>query len=146
MEVAALIVSIASLIISGVIVFFEIRNNKKLNDINLEAELSKDIIKTYMTEIFPKAISKIHFKGRKLTNIVPLQNALNGLRNRLRFYKYCDSGFYDELKEKTQTLEDYIVSNEGRTYHVEDQGEVMSEIRVQMTDIYSLLKRKYKNG
>ena len=100
----------------------------------------------YMTETFPKAISKIHFKGRKLTNIVPLQNALNGLRNRLRFYKYCDSVFYDNLKEKTQTLEDFIVSNEGHTYHIEDQGEVMNEICAQMTGIYSLLKRKYKNG
>jgi len=146
MDTAALIISIISLLVSILFAILEIRNSKKINDINLEAELSKDIIKEYLTEKFPNAISKIHFKGRKLTDIVPLQNALNGLRNRLRFFKYCDNTFFIKLKNKTQTLEDYIVSNEGRSYNAEDQGEVMGEIRNQMTDIYELLKQKYKNG
>lgn len=146
MEVAALIISIVSLLISIVIAFVENKNSKKINDINLEAELSKDIIKQFLTETFPGAVTKIHFKGRKLSNIVHLQNALNNLRNKLRFFKYCDESFYSKLKEKTQSLEDYIVLNEGRTFNVEDQSEVMNEIVSQMTDIYTLLKEKYKNG
>lgn len=146
MEVAALIISILSLLISILFAVLEIRNSKKINDINLEAELSKDIIKEYLTEKFPDAMSKIYFKGRKLTNIVHLQTALNGLRNKLKFFKYCDNTFFAKLKDKTQRLEDYIVSNEGRSYNAEDQGEVMDEIRNQMTDIYELLKQKYKNG
>ena len=99
-----------------------------------------------MTETFPGAVTKIHFKGRKLSNIVHLQNALNNLRNKLRYFKYCDESFYSKLKKKTQSLEDYIVLNEGRTFNVEDQSEVMNEIVSQMTDIYTLLKEKYKNG
>lgn len=146
MEVAALILSILSLLISILFAVLEIRNTKKINDINLEAELSKDIIKEYLTEKFPDAISKIYFKRRKLTNIVHLQNALNGLRNKLKFFKYCDNAFFTKLKDKTQALEDYIVSNEGRSYNAEDQGEVMDKIKNQMTDIYELLKQKYKNG
>lgn len=54
--------------------------------------------------------------------------------------------FFESLKKKTQTLEDYIVNNEGRVFSVEDQGEVMEKIRRQMTDIYLLIKEKYKNG
>lgn len=146
MEVAALIISIVSLLISIVIAFVENKNSKRINDINLEAELSKDIIKQFLTETFPGAVTKIHFKERKLSNIVHLQNALNNLRNKLRFFKYCDESFYSKLKEKTQSLEDYIVLNEGRTFNVEDQSEVMNEIVSQMTDIYTLLKEKYKNG
>ena len=52
MEVAALIISILSLLISILFAVLEIRNTKKINDINLEAELSKDIIKEYLTEKF----------------------------------------------------------------------------------------------
>ena len=146
MEIAALIISILSLLISSVIAIVDVASNKKINDVNLEAELSKDIIKEYLTKVFPQAVSKIYFKKRKLTNIVPLQNGLNNLRNRLKFFKYCDNSFFYELKIKTQALEDYIVNNEGRAFSAEDQVEVMGEIRRQMTDIYSLLKKKYKNG
>lgn len=146
MEVAAFVLSIVSLIISSCLAYLEIVSGKKINDINLEAELSKEIIKNYLTEIFPAAISEIYFKKKRLTNIVPLQNALNELRKNLRFFKYCDSSFFTNLKEKTQSLEDYIVNNEGCSFDTEDQGEVMIEIRKKMTDIYTLLKEKYKNG
>ncbi len=146
MDVLALIISIVSLVISSILANAEIKNSKKINDINLEAELSKDIIKEYLTKNFPNAISKICFKNHKLTNIVPLQTALNGLRNNLKFFKYCDNVFYSRLKDKTQTLEDYIVNNEGNTYSTEDQSDVMGEIINKLTDIYSLLKEKYKNG
>ena len=146
MDVAALIISILSLLVSIVFAALEIRNSKKINDINLEAELSKDIIKEYLTQKFPDAISKIHFKGKKLTEIVPLQTALNGLRKELRFFKYCDNVFYTKLKAQTQQLEDYIVNNEGKLFNTDEHGEVMDEIRNQMTSIYALLNQKYKNG
>ena len=146
MEVAALIISIASIIITLGVAWWQISRNKKINDINLEAELSKDIIKDFLTNKFPTAITKIHFKNRKLTNIVPLQNALNELRRKMRFFKYCDSKFFNQLKLKLQELEDYIVNNEGKVFVAEDQGEVMEEIKKKMTDIYTLLKSKYKNG
>ena len=64
----------------------------------------------------------------------------------MRFFKYCDGDFFEQLREKSQDLEDYIVSNEGRSYSTEDQGEVMETIKRKMTDIYSLLKSKYING
>ena len=146
MEVAALIISIISIVITLGVAWWQIKRTKKLNDINLEAELSKDIIKEFLTNRFPNAITAIYFKKRKLTNIVQLQNALNDLRKKMRFFKYCDSNFFEQLKVKSQALEDYIVNNEGRTYTTEDQGEVMEEIKRQMTDIYSLLKSKYING
>lgn len=146
MDVAALIISILSLLISIVFAVAEIKNSKKINDINLDAELSRDIIKLYLTEKFPVAISKIHFPKQKLTQIGPLQVELNGLRNSLKFFKYYDNSFYKELKKKTQDLEDYIVQNEGKKYSVDEQGEVMDEIRNRMSDIYKCLNKKYKNG
>ena len=145
-EVWALIISIVAILISIGVARWQVDKTKKINDINLEAELSKDIIKEFLTERFPAAITAIHFKKRKLTNTRPLQNALNELRQKLRFFKYCDAHFFEELKAKSQELEDYIVNNDGRYYSTEDQGEVMEEIKTQMTSIYSLLKTKYTDG
>ena len=145
-EVWALIISIVAILISIGVAWWQVDKTKKINDINLEAELSKDIIKEFLTERFPAAITAIHFKKRKLTNTKPLQNALNELRQKLRFFKYCDAHFFEELKTKSQELEDYIVNNDGRYYSTEDQGEVMEEIKTQMTSIYSLLKTKYTDG
>ncbi len=146
MNNAALIISILSL--AGTIVFaiWNIVNTKKINDINLEAEISKDIIKEYLTDIFPKAVSKIHFKKRVMSGIEPLQNALNDLRKQLIFYKYCDEKFFRGLKEKTQALEDYIVLKEGHRFDYDRQNEIREEVRCQMKEIYQLLKNKYKNG
>ena len=146
MEVAALVISIISIIMTLGISWWQISKNKKLNDINLEAELSKDIIKEFLTNKFPNAISEIHFKKQKLTNIAPLQSALNNLRKKMRFFKYCDPSFFEDLKSLLQELEDYIVNNEGRYFSTEDQGEVMNIIRNKMTAIYTLLKSKYING
>ena len=98
MDVAALIISIAAIIISVIVAAVQIAKNKKINDINLEAELSKEIVKVYLTEVFPKAVSDVSFKKKRLTNIAPLQNALNGLRVKLKFYIYCDNEFYQNLK------------------------------------------------
>ena len=146
MEVAELVISIVSIIMTLCISWWQISKNKKLNDINLEAELSKDIIKESLTNTFPNAISGIHFKKQKLTNIAPLQSALNNLRKKMRFFKYCDPNFFDNLKVLLQDLEDYIVNNEGRYFSTEDQGEVINIIRTKMTAIYTLLKSKYING
>ena len=82
MEVAALIISIVSILITLAVAWWQIKKTKKLNDINLEAELSRDIIKEFFTDRFPDAITAIYFKKRRLTNITPLQNELNSLRKK----------------------------------------------------------------
>lgn len=146
MEEAALAVSIVSICISLIVMAIEIHSNKKLNDINLEAELSKDIVKGYLTKKFPQAISDIYFNEKKLTNIDSLQNALNSLRNELRFFKYSDPEFYGDLKMKTQEIEDYIVENEDCYFEYCEQIEVKAVIHKKTTELYALLNNKYKNG
>lgn len=146
MDVAALIISILAIIISVIVAAVQIAKNKKINDINLEAELSKEIVKVYLTEIFPKAVSDVSFKKKRLTNIAPLQKALIGLRVKLKFYIYCDNEFYQNLKRQLQDLEDYIVNNEDRYFGFDAQKEVRQIIYLKMTEIYSLLKKKYKDG
>lgn len=146
MELAALIISIISIAITVVFAIVQIINDKRLNDINLEAELSKEIFKEYLTLKFPDAISKISFEGNKLSNIVDLQNELNSLRSSIKFFKYCDEKFFNEFKTKSQELEDYIVSNEGKIFRFEEQGTVTQTIIEKMSAIYGLIGQKYKNG
>ena len=146
MDIVAIIISILSLIISITFSIVEYYHSKKINDINLESELFRDIIKEYLTTIFPNAISEIHFNEKRLTSISLLQEALNKFRNSLRFYKYYDEEFYNNLKTKTQEIEDYIVENEDKEFSFEDQGEVTNKIRQQIKELYRLIAKKYKNG
>ena len=146
MDIVAIIISILSLIISITFSIVEYYHSKKINDINLESELFRDIIKEYLTTIFPNAISEIHFNEKRLTSIALLQEALNKFRNSLRFYKYYDEEFYNHLKTKTQEIEDYIVENEDKEFSFEDQGEVTNKIRQQIKELYRLIAKKYKNG
>ena len=59
-----IIISIVAILISIGVAWWQVDITKKINDINLEAELSKDIIKEFLTERFPTAITAIHFKKR----------------------------------------------------------------------------------
>lgn len=146
MDIAALIISILSIIVSTILFSVEMSANKKINDINLESELFKDIVKDFLTNKFPQSISNIHFQDTCLSGIDDLQQSLIEMRKSFKFYMYSDITFYNDLKSKLQELEDYVVSNEGKKYSIEEQSDVMKEIRSQMTGIYSLLKNKYKNG
>lgn len=146
MELAALIISIISIVISIIFAILQINSDKKINDINLEAELSKEIFKDYLINRFPNAISEICFEKNKLSNIGKLQNELNSLRKDIRFFKYYDECFFEDFRTISQELEDYIVTNEGKEYAFDDQRAVNDYIMKKLSDVYTLIETKYKNG
>ena len=146
MEVAALIISIVSIVGTLGISIYEIINSIRVNDINLEAELSVDTFKKYLTLKIPNAVSNISFDNNKLSNIQELQDVLNDFRKELRFYQYCDKDFFDEFKISAQDVEDYIVSNEGKSYESTDFADVNSEIINKLKKVYEVCQKKYKRG
>lgn len=146
LEIIAIVLSGISLLASIGIAGLEIYKNKKINDINLESEFSKDTVQLYLTKRFPEAVNEICFTGEKLSQIDNLQNCLNTFRNELKYFRYCDIKFFEKLKKKLQTLEDYIVANEGKRFDADDQTVVQKKIVDSMTDIYKTVKKKYKNG
>ena len=146
MDCIALILSIISLIATVILSLFEVGSAKKLNDINLEAELSKDIFKMYLVQNIPRAISNLSFNNNQLSNIDELQTALNSFRQELKFYQYFDKDFYKKLKKATQKIEDYIVTNEDKVFDCGEIGEVNQNIITYVNELYSCCKDKYKKG
>ena len=59
------------------------------------------------------------------------------------------SGFYDIiiiLKEHGQALENYIVENDGKHFDVDECALVTEKISKMITEIYVIIKNKYRNG
>ena len=147
MEVVSLIISSISLIVTSLFAFFEIRNNTKLNKINLESEYIKEIYKDYLTVQIPTARNQILFDAKgNLTDVRMLQSCVNEMRRKSRYFKYADNKFYVELKKLLQDLEDYLVQNEGKFFQPEDHNEVLNHIEKKLGEIYTHINNKYKNG
>lgn len=143
MEIASLIISFVAILLSLFATFLQIKNSKKINDINLEADLLKSLITDSITQEIPNAYSNICFPKGVLSKTKDLQNSINQLLEKMRFFKYYDKDFYDSIKEKGQALEDYIVENEGKHFEVDDYSKVTDKISKMISDIYYLIKKKY---
>ena len=61
MEIASLIISFVAILLSLFATFLQIKNSKKINDINLEADLLKSLITDSITQEIPNAYSNICF-------------------------------------------------------------------------------------
>ena len=65
---------------------------------------------------------------------------------KVRFFKYYDADFYDTLKSRGQALENYIVENDGKHFDVDECARVTEKITQMITEIYVIIKNKYRNG
>ena len=143
MEIASLIISIIAILLSLLATIMQIKNSKKINDINLEADLLISLITDSITKEIPNAYSNICFPKGVLSKTKDLQNSINRLLEKMRFFKYYDKAFYESIKEKGQALEDYIVENEGKHFELDDCSKVTDKISKMISDIYYLIKKKY---
>ena len=143
MELASLIISIVAIFLSLLVTIWQNKCSKAINDINLEADLLKELITKPLTEEIPNAYKDLCFPNGVLSETEPLQTAITNLLEKLRFFKYYDAHFYSEIKKKGQALEDYIVSNDGKHFDNDDMSKTLDEISQMISEVYFLLKSKY---
>lgn len=146
MDIAALIISIVALLASSVIAIVQIANNKKYHEVNLDANLSGEIFKEYLTENFPRAFQKICFRNNKLSDIDEMHKVLLSFMQKIRFYRYLDENFHTKIVTLCQGLEDYIVMSEDSKFTAEEQRKANEIIVSYIKDIYREINKKYKNG
>ena len=142
----ALGLSLLAIVVAVITAIAQWKSSKKINDINLAAELFKETFKDFLVEKIPNAVKQLYFPNNALSNITELQTVLNDLRKSTEFFLYIDKSFYEKLKSKCQGLEDYLVQNEDKHCSLVELGEITDTIRSFIKDIYSLLNDKYKNG
>ena len=145
-EIIALCVSIVSIFLTILLAIWQYKTSKNINDINLEADILKTIVTPCITEDIPTAYLDVCFQKGRLSGTQTLQDAVTNLMRKTRFFKYYDYVFYDNLKEKCQALENYIVENDGKKCDVDEFSRVTEQISKMITEIYVLIKNKYRNG
>lgn len=137
------ILSLLAIIISIASVFYQWRNDVKLNTINLEAEYFKEIYEKHLLYDLPSARKYLYFHGNKLEGYEKLMDELNTIRNDSLYFLYSDNRFYDELKFVLQELEDYLGNCANQELSIPNQEVVMEGIQEKMETIYDTIIQKY---
>lgn len=143
-DVISLVISAVAIGISVIVYNKEKENAGKLNIINLESDIYKEIFFVYLIDKIPNAREKIKYNNKKISNVDSLMLELNNMRKRSLFFKYKDIDFYKQLKSKLQELEDYLVdiSNRSEVEH-DDFGKENEKINQHMEQIYRIVMKKY---
>lgn len=136
-----LVISCIALVVSSMLVIYEIFCNKKLNKKNLESGLYNEIFKKYLIEVLPKSIAELSYRDNKVINVDKFQDDLNNFRTEVKLFEYIDKKFYFRLKKEIQTLEDYSILKS--SVHAEEYGDYMKNIREKMSNIYKIVLDKY---
>lgn len=138
------IISCIALIISFISPIYTYIKTKRINDITLKSQHLKEIYKDFLMDKIPVNMNCITYKDNCLNNTIELQKTLIELLKSLSFYKYIDKDFYTDIKIAIQTLEDYIVLNEGEIFETSEIPK--EEIEKDLSDIYNIINQKYIDG
>lgn len=112
----------------------------------METEYFDSLYKDYLLNKLPKARAKMLIgQDYKLIGSQELTQLLNSMRQDSLYFMYADSKFYNDLKTKLQSLEDYIVNHEDQKLIAEEQTEFFNNIQRQIMGIYDLMLKKH-NG
>lgn len=136
-------ISVVAIILSIISIGSNFIINKKINNINLNADLLFDTVKDYIKVKLPNAREKIVFSRKKLSGVESLQKVLNSFRKEILFLRYSDCHFFKKFKKYSQALEDYIVANEGKEFDSFEQEHVQKTITRKMIKIIKLVNKKY---
>ncbi len=145
MEIAALVLSIVSFIVSSVIGIYEIFENRKLKNISLESEYFDSLFKDFLLKKIPITRTKIRFDiNSKLVDTDEFIDVLNEMRHNALYFLYTDKKFFNKLKNSLQDLEDY---NSGdKVIAGEEQTDFFKTIQDKLVDIYDIMLNKYKGN
>ena len=145
-SILSLVISVISFIISTVLGIYKICDAKKTNKAKMETEYFDSLYKDYLLNKLPKARAKMLIgQDYKLIGSQELTQLLNSMRQDSLYFMYADSKFYNDLKTKLQSLEDYIVNHEDQKLIAEEQTEFFNNIQRQIMGIYDLMLKKH-NG
>lgn len=144
MDMAALIVSIVAAVIALAVACIQRRTDHKLNQTNLESVYFNEIYKQYLIKRLPNARKYIHIDMNGiLKNTDRIRDELNNIRQDSLYYLYNDSGFYDQLKTKCQSLEDYLVTTSSSPLVGEEQTEFHNKLQSELKELYRIINNKF---
>lgn len=137
------VLAIVAIIISIFSVYYQWRNDLKLNSVNLEAEYFQKIYEKHLLYELPQARKYIFFQNNRLKDYDKLMDELNAIRNDSLYFLYSDKQFYEELKFALQDLEDFLGNCGNKEFTTENQQVILDEIQVKIEEIYNIIIKRY---
>lgn len=144
MEIAALIVSIVAAIIALAVAYIQHKREFSINQTNLEAVYFNEIYKEYLIKRIPNARKYIHIDmNGVLKDTDKIRDELNNIRQDSLYYFYNDEKFYNKLKLKCQSFEDYLIRSSSTPLVGEEQTEFLNNLQSELKDIYKIINDKF---
>lgn len=144
MDILTLILSIIAIIISLSVAIVEYIRDYRISKTSLEADYFREIFMKHLIYNIPNARKYIRFdRNKKLKDTKNLRDELNKLRQDSLYFMYNDITFYDLIKNKSQDLENYLTSNEDKTFIGEEQTSVFNYIQESLISLYKIINDKY---
>jgi len=147
MEIAALVMSIISLLASIGLTIWQIITTNKNNRINIDKDAFNIIFNADLIKEIPQARKYIKFNAKnELTGIKILTQKLHGLLKDALYFNYHAKMFYDELDGKIQELDDYLTNNSMKKFEGSRQIKVLQCVDSLIEDLYSIIYKKKTRG
>lgn len=140
MEKWALALSVIAIFVS----LLEIYHNGKMNKTNIKSEYFSEFYKTYLFEQIPKARNELRINNGSLVGFEYLQETVTDMVSKLTFFRFADEDFYNKLKKKCFSLEDYLLTT-GNKKNV-DISDVYKEVDKKLKKIYKHINKKREIG
>lgn len=144
MDVIALLLSLAAIVVSIVVALSEHDLNLKINRINLAATYFDEIYKEHLVYKIPKARRYLRFGlNNKPKDTQYLIDELNDIRKESLYFCYVNPKFYNGLVDKLRKLEDYLIVSEDKTFLGDQQLNFFKQVHYYINEIYKHITAEY---
>lgn len=120
-----------------------LKQTSKYNTVNLESNYLDEIYKPYILTLLPEAQNKIGIVNQRIVGTDDLIDIVNNMRKSSIYYKYQDDGFYNELKDKLENIENLLVESGNMSYSDKSFTEFTSNLHKLIKEIYYMIHQKY---
>lgn len=139
LDIVTFILSVIAIVLS----IISIRKDEKYHKANANAIYFNKIFEEKIIFELPKARKLLRFKNEQLVDTNDIIDILNAIRKDSLFFLYYKVSFYNELKEKLQQIEDYIIDTEQKLFLEIEQQAVFNNIDSLLKELYEILSDAY---
>ena len=145
MEIFLAIISAVISAISVVISVLAFIRTRKLNNINLRAEMVRGAYTELLLINIPKSREYIHYNGEKITGVDKLLDNISNVRRRSLYFKGFYEAFYKNLTGLCQTMEEKL-NDIDRRYTTNEFQEYLNSIDADLEKLYDLIGKIYEGN
>lgn len=140
-------ISLVAIVMSWKTSILQNESEKRMNDINLEAELWVDVFKKYIISLIPNARKKIFIDPSGfLKDWNELSVVLSKLKNDAIYFQYRNKKFYSDLMAKKIEIEEFLGCYDGKQIQNKEVTEFFSKLDELIDEFYNIIFSNYLNG